>query len=169
MTEDALKRREGGTGPYLFDAVLYPHRSLGPKGFWLLMGAISLVSFAAGLAFLLSGAWPVFGFFGLDVLLMYWAFKASYRSGRLRETVRLTPEALMIERVSPGGRVQRWSFQPYWLRVELDEPPRHGSQIVLASHGRRLIIGAFLSPDERGEFAVALREALDRARAPGAV
>ena len=25
--------------------------------------------------FLLAGAWPVFGFFGLDVLLVYWAFR----------------------------------------------------------------------------------------------
>jgi uncharacterized membrane protein len=169
MTEDAPKRRDGGRGPYLFDAVLYPHRSLGPRGFWLLMGAISLVSFTAGIAFLLRGAWPVFGFFGLDVLLMYWAFKASYRSGRLRETVRLTSDALTVERVSPGGRVQRWSFQPYWLRVEIDLPARHGSQVVLASHGKRLVVGAFLSPEERGEFAEALREALNRARAPGAV
>ena len=75
--------------PLLFDAVLYPHRSLSPAGFWLIMGAISLVSFTAGIAFLLKGAWPILGFFGLDVLLMYVAFKASYRSGRLHETIRM--------------------------------------------------------------------------------
>jgi uncharacterized membrane protein len=152
--------------PLLFDAVLYPHRSLSPLGFWLIMGGIAFVSFVAGIAFLLKGAWPIFGFFGLDVLLMYWAFKASYRSGRLHETIRLSREALVIERVQPSGRRQSWRFQPHWLRVELDDPPAHGSQLTLRSHGKALVVGAFLTPEERAEVAVALRRALIELRTP---
>jgi uncharacterized membrane protein len=152
--------------PLLFDAVLYPHRSLTPAGFWLIMGAISLVSFTAGVAFLLAGAWPIVGFFGLDVLLMYWAFKASFRSGRLHETIRLSREALVIERVQPSGRRQSWRFQPHWLRVELDEPAAHGSRLTLRSHGKALVVGAFLTPEERAEVAVALRRALIDLRNP---
>jgi len=155
------------SAPLLFDAVLYPHRSLSPLGFWLIMGAIGLVSFTAGIAFLLAGAWPIFGFFGLDVLLMYWAFKASYRSGRLHETIRLSREALVVERVQPSGRRQSWRFQPHWLRVELDEPPAHGSQLTLRSHGKALTVGSFLTPEERAEVAVALRRALIELRNPG--
>jgi len=151
---------EAGDGDYLFDAVLYPHRSLGPRGFALLMAAIALVGFGGGLAFLLAGAWPVFGFLGLDVALIYWAFKASYRSGRAHEVVRLTERELTVERVAASGRSRRWSFQPYWLRIEIDDPPEHASQLVLASHGRHLSIGSFLTPQERGEFAAALRQAL---------
>lgn len=150
--------------PMLFDAVLYPHRSLGPRAFLLLMACIAGVSFIAGIVFLIAGAWPVFGFLGLDVLLVYWAFMASYRSGRLHEIVRLTPKMLTVERRHPGGRVQSWSFQPYWLRVDIDDPPEHESQIVLSSHGRSLAIGSFLSPDERGDLARALRRALAQAR-----
>jgi uncharacterized membrane protein len=152
--------------PLLFDAVLYPHRSLSPAGFWLIMTGIALVSFAAGIAFLIRGAWPIFGFFGLDVLLMYWAFKASYRSGRLHETIRLSREALVIERIQPSGRRQSWRFQPHWLRVELDDPPQHGSQLTLRSHGKALVVGAFLTPQERAEVAVALRRALIELRSP---
>ena len=162
---DPTEPREAPARPsYLFDAVLTPHRSLGPRGFWLLMAGIVAVSFAAGIAFLLAGAWPIFGFFGLDVLLVYWAFKASYRSGRLREVVRLTERELTVERISPAGRVRRWSFEPYWLRVELDDRPRHASQLRLTSHGKALSIGAFLSPQERGEVASELRIALARCR-----
>lgn len=149
----------------LFDAVLMPHRSLSPAGFWLLMALISGVSFVSGMYFMLKGAWPVTGYFGLDVLLIYLAFKASYRSARLYETVKLTEEALVIERVIPSGRRARWSFQPYWLRVEMDDPPEHGSQLTLTSHGRSLVIGSFLSPEERREVAEALRKALCRCRA----
>jgi uncharacterized membrane protein len=152
--------------PLLFDAVLFPHRSLSPAGFWLIMSGIAAVSFIAGVAFLIRGAWPIFGFFGLDVLLMYWAFKASYRSGRLREFIKLSREALVIERVQPSGRRQSWRFQPHWLRVELDDPPQHDSQLTLRSHGKALVVGAFLTPDERAEVAVALRRALIELRTP---
>jgi len=100
-------------GEYLFDAVLTPHRSLSPRGFWLLMGCIVAVSFTGGLVFLIAGAWPIFGFFGLDVALIYWAFRASYRSGRLRERLRLTRDELTVERIDPRGKLRRWTFQPY--------------------------------------------------------
>ena len=163
---DAAKITEADREPLLFDAVLYPNRSLSPFGFWLLMGGICTVSFIAGVAFLLAGAWPVFGFFGLDVLLIYWAFKASYRSGRLHETVKLSRNALVVERVQPSGKRQRWRFQPHWLRVEIDEPVEHDSPLTLRSHGQSLAIGAFLSPEERAEVALALRRALMDLRSP---
>ena len=146
--------------PLFFDAVLYPHRSLAPRGFAILMILVAAVSFAAGLAFTLMGAWPVMGFFGLDVLLIYIAFRMSYRSGRLTETLQMSESELLIRRILPSGKVQSWSFQPYWTRVEMDDPPRHRSQLTLRSHGRRLAIGAFLTPEERVEVADALREAL---------
>lgn len=155
--------------PPLFNAVLTPHRSLSPTGFWLLMGGVALVSFTAGLVFLLKGAWPVFGFFGVDVALVYFAFRASYRSGHLYETVRLTRGELSIQRVLPSGQTRSWTFQPYWLRVHIDEPAVPSSQLTLTSHGRSVAIGSFLSPAERVELARALRDALSRARdwAPG--
>ena len=53
--------------PKIFSAVITPHRSLGRTGFLLLMLCIGAVSFVCGLLFLVIGAWPVFGFFGLDV------------------------------------------------------------------------------------------------------
>jgi len=164
MTEHDPQAAAGAPEPILFDVALYPHRSLGPRGFAILMTAIGLVGFCGGLAFLLMGAWPVFGFFGLDVALIYWAFKASYRSGRAHEIVRLTPRELTVERVAPSGESRRWSFQPYWLRVVLDEFPGRASQLILRSHGRSLAIGAFLTPQERGEIATALRLALAKCR-----
>jgi uncharacterized membrane protein len=150
-----------------FDAVLQPHRSLGRTGFMLLMLALGGVSFVAGIAFLLLGAWPVFGFLGLDVLLVYVAFRLNYRSGRMTEAVRLT-DRLSVRRLHPNGRVQDWSFEPYWVRVEIDDPPQHWSQLTLSSHGRRLTIGAFLTVEERQELARALTQALRQWRAPPA-
>jgi uncharacterized membrane protein len=153
-------------GAVLFDARLTPHRSLPPVGFALLMGAISLLSFGAGLTFYLIGAWPIVGFLGLDVLLIYIAFKVSFRRMRAFETLRLTEAALVYERVSPAGVRRRWTFQPYWLHVEYDDPSDHGSQLRLRSHGRSVTVGAFLPPPARASLAVELRQALRELKNP---
>lgn len=148
----------------VFRAVLYPHRSLGPKGFLVLMLAIGGVSFVTGMAFLLRGAWPVFGFFGLDVLLVYVAFRLNYRSGRLYETVELTAQMLTITRVHPSGQQESFDFNPYWVRVRLAED-RHGrTELRLASHGREFAFAQFLSDDERRELCNTLSGALAEAR-----
>jgi uncharacterized membrane protein len=147
--------------PVFFDAVLYPHRSLPPQGFLLLMLLLGAASFAAGVSFVLIGAWPVFGYFGLDVLLVYLAFRASYRSARMHEWVRLTEDALTVERVGQRGERRRWQFQPFWLRVVLEERDETNS-LVLTSHGRRVVVGGFLAPAERKNLAVALKDALTR-------
>ena len=157
---------QGIDDPVLFDALLMPHRSLPPLGFALLMGAISLVSFGAGLTFYLIGAWPIVGFLGLDVLLVYIAFKVSFRRMRAFETLRLTERVLVFERVSPAGERRRWTFQPYWLRVEFEEPETQSGHLWLTSHGKGIIVGRFLHPEQRRNLARDLRAALERLRNP---
>lgn len=154
--------------PPLLDVVVYPHRSLGPTGFLVLMGALCACSFTVGLVFVLSGAWPVVGFLGLDVLVVYVAFRLNYRAARAYETVRLTAAELAITQVDARGRGRRVSFQPTWLAVDMDDPPRRDSRLTLRSHGRRLEIGRFLTPQEKLDLARTLRRALDEARRPGA-
>ncbi len=157
----------GGAGAeaVLFDACLRPHRSLGPRGFVLLMTLIGAISFVGGMLFFLAGAWPIVGFLGADVLLVYIAFRINYRRGRMYETLRLSRDELRVERVDPAGRARRWSFQPYWLQVLMDDPPCHDSQLRLRSHGASLVIGSFLTPAERLQVAEALRGALSETRA----
>jgi uncharacterized membrane protein len=150
----------------LMDAILLPHRSLTSHGFLLLMALLSVISFAAGVAFMLVGAWPVFFFLGLDVALIYVAFRASYRSALLHEKVRLSRESLEIERVLPSGAVRKWTFQPYWLRVTVEKRDGAASRLVVGLHGKTVEIGAFLPTGERESFAEALRAALARVREP---
>ena len=147
-----------------FKALLTPNRSLGPKGFLILMAFVSGVSFVAGLAFWMMGAWPIMGFFGLDVALIYVAFRASYKAGRLHETVDLTDDALTVTRVQPSGRKQSWRFNPYWVRVAVEQRVGRCSEMSLASHGQKLVFGAFLTDEERDEFAGALRSAIAEGR-----
>src|SRR4051812_49456357 len=98
--------------PKLFSALLTPHRSLNRTGFLVLMGFISVVSFAAGLAFLLMGAWPVFGFFGLDLLVIYGAFKVNFRRAKATEEITVTPSELRVRRGRAPGPVGDWGVHP---------------------------------------------------------
>jgi uncharacterized membrane protein len=150
--------------PY-FLAELKPHRSLSSRGFIILMVLFGLVNFAAGLLFWIMGAWPVFGFFGLDVLLLWLAFKFSYAQARAREFIHIDPHRLTVLRRDAKGRERTWIFQPYWLRVECREEDESAA-LSLCSHGRALPVGTFLSPDERRDLADALRGALQRLRQP---
>lgn len=160
---DGTRHPRAQASPVFFDAVLYPHRSLPPQGFLVLMLLLGAASFAAGVSFVLMGAWPVFGYFGLDVLLVYLAFRASYRSARMHEWVRLTEDTLTVEHVGQRGERRRWQFQPFWLRVVLEEHDET-NRLVLTSHGRELVVGGFLAPSERKNLAIALKDALLRWR-----
>ena len=146
------------------DVTLRPFRSLSPRGFLILMAVLVTASVATGVAFFLIGAWPVPGFLGLDVTLVYIAFRANYRRAQAWERVRLTSDALTVERGAPGRVTRHWSFQPYWLRVEADE--RH---LTIASHGTSFELGAFLSDVERLRFAATLRAALARIKEAPAI
>ena len=161
MTEN---REQTQAEPSGFRAVLTPYRSLSPTGFVVLMAALAAISFVTGMAFLMMGAWPVFGFFGLDVALVYVAFRLNYRSGRLYETVELTPARLSWTRVHPSGRRETFDCNPYWARVALREQPDGRNDLRLIAQGKELIFGRFLTDSERRDLASALKGALVEAR-----
>ena len=151
--------------PVLFSALLTPHRSLNRTGFLLVMAFLSVISFAAGMLFLLMGAWPVLGFFGLDVLAIYWAFKINFRRARACEEIWVTPSELRLRRVNHRGHRTEWVLNPLWVRLETVAHEEFGiERLYLVSRGRRVSIGSFLGPDEKASFANALRAGLAAAR-----
>jgi uncharacterized membrane protein len=151
--------------PPIFSAVLTPHRSLGPKGFIVLMAVLCGINFVTGMVFLMAGAWPVFGFCGLDVLLVYWAFRVSYRRANAYEQVTVTPSELTVRQVSHQGRVSEWTLNPLWVRLERIVHEEFGiERLFLVSHGRRFAIASFLGAQEKESFAHALSAALGEAK-----
>jgi len=147
-----------------FERVLSPHRSLPPHGFHIMMLVLGLISLAVGIGFVAIGAWPVFGFFGLDVALVYLAFRLNYRGARQSETIRLAGDAFTVERISVRGVRRAWRFQPFWLQVILQERAGEANRLLVASHGRSLTIGDFVTSPARRELAAAIRAALRRWR-----
>jgi uncharacterized membrane protein len=151
--------------PTIFSATLTPHRSLGRVGFLILMVLFGGISFVTGMLFLVIGAWPVLGFFGLDVLLLYWAFRLNYRHADAYEQVTVTPSTLKVRKVSHLGRVREWVLNPLWVRLDKIELEEFGiDRLFLISRGRKLTIASFLGPDEKASFAKELGNALSEAR-----
>jgi uncharacterized membrane protein len=149
----------------IFSALLKPHRSLPRSGFILLMALVSVLSFAAGMAFVLMGAWPVFGFFGLDALLIYVAFRINYRRADAYEEVTVTPSELVVRKVSHRGHARQWTLNPVWARLHCETHEEFGVEdLFLVSHGKRLALARFLPRNEKEDFAIALRAALAEAR-----
>jgi len=161
MTADNDARSE----PTIFSATLTPYRSLGPTGFLILMCCLGGASFATGVVFILLGAWPVFGFLGLDVLLVYLAFRINYRAARAYEQVTVTASELTVRKVTPLGRVREWSANPLWVRLQQDVHEEFGvERLFLISRGQRMAIAGFLGPKEKASFAKALSQALFEAK-----
>jgi uncharacterized membrane protein len=151
----------------LFQAHLKPHRSLSRRAFRRVMAAVTIFSLTVSLVTFLAGAWPVFGFMGLDIVLVYAALRISYRRGLVTETLELDEHMLTVERTDPRGARRSWRLQPAWLKVELAEPILPQTPVVLRTHGESLPIGVFLHPKQRREIARDLRSALARWRQPG--
>jgi uncharacterized membrane protein len=151
--------------PKIFAATITPHRSLGSTGFLIVMLCIGGLSFACGMLFLLLGAWPIFGFLGLDVLLIYVAFRANFRAARAYEEVTVTASELTVRKVSHHGIVREWTLNPLWVQLDRIVHEEFGiERLFLVSRGRRLQIAGFLGPDEKASFARALSAALGEAK-----
>jgi uncharacterized membrane protein len=148
-----------------FRALLKPHRSLGRTGFLILMGALGFGWLATSIIFLVHGAWPVFGFCGLDMLGVYIAFRLNYRAARAREEVTLSRTLLDIRKIAPSGKSEAHSFNPFWTRFSISRHSEIGiTQMAVTSRNETVAIGGFLNPDDRESFATAFQRALATAK-----
>lgn len=152
-------------GQIYLDAVLELPRSLTPRGFNRVMAIAAGISFLVGAGFVISGAWPVVGFMGLEVLLLWLVFRANFRAQTARTYVRVTAETVDVRKVDGRGRERRAKLSSYFARVEYDRGARGPHGLRLAASNRVYAIGEFLTPPERESFARRLGQALAEARA----
>lgn len=145
----------------VFAAELVPHRSLGRRGWQVLMLLTGVLSLMHVLFFVFSGAWPVALFFGLDFALLFAAFAVNYRSGLAREEVFVSRTMLLVRKVDPAGRAREIDFNPFHARFDVQRHTDIGIvSMLLSGGGRRTDIGSFLNLDDRESFAKALTRAL---------
>jgi uncharacterized membrane protein len=150
------------TKPKTWRATLTPHRSLSPKGFVILMSVIVGLNLTVGMFFFVIGAWPVVGFMGLDVALIWWAFRANFADARRAEHIEITSDELVLRRLAEDRPAQEQRFARRGVRVELDEDRERElvGPLYLRFGGKRTEIASFLGAQERLSFANALKAAL---------
>lgn len=150
------------SGTNIWSATLTPNRSLGRRGFLVLMGIVIALNAGVSAWFYVQGAWPIVGFMGLDVLLLWWAFSRSYADARVAERIEIREHDLVLRRRSARKPETEQRFVRRWVRVELDEDRERElvGSLYLRFKGERTEIGSFLSPAERKTLARALRTAL---------
>lgn len=149
----------------LFDVRIQPHRSLTPQNFRVLITIFSLAAVFTSVPFMIAGAWPVGGFMGVDVAILYLAFRANFRAARAYEDIVVTPLELLLAKVNPKGLRAEWRFNPTWTRLDRTEHVEYGVQrLALRSRGDEVEVAAFLGPEAKAEFARGLTRALSAAR-----
>ena len=146
------------------DAVLRPNRSLSPAAFMIVMAIVGGVSFIAGMAFITIGAFPVIGFFGLDALLIWFAFRNSFRDLKQSTYVRVSAETVELLHERPGKPPVSASLPTAFTRIDLARPRRKPSELRLSFKDQTWVIGRFLTPAERRSFKDALDAAIRAAR-----
>lgn len=149
----------------VFAARLTPYRSLGPKGFRILIGLIGVACFSIGIVFCALGLWPVLGFMGLDLLLIYWAFRSNYASAKAYEDVEVSRHHVLVRKVNPRGRQANTEFPQFGTRFEIDRHDEIGiTQMRVANKSNSVPVGGFLNPHDRESFAHAFKSALSTAK-----
>ena len=149
---------------------IWPHRSLSNRGFTIVMSVLASLAICIGVGFFMLGAWPVIGFLGLEVLIVWGAFKLNYRAAKQHQKLTATEHELIVENVAPTGKTDIVCMSTDWLRVEVTPkaPPemsaRYRQRIFVTSHGRRAEIGSFLHPVETPGLATELSTMLENAR-----
>ncbi len=149
----------------VFRARLSPHRSLGRTGQIILFTCIIGATCVLSIPFYLVGALPVVGFFGLDVLLLWIAFRVSNNRARAYEELVLSHVELLFRRMTWQGRLREWRFNPLWVKLAREDHEEFGTQWIALQEGqRRVEMAAFLGAEEKADFAGALSQALVVAR-----
>lgn len=145
--------------PILVDLLIEPNQSLSHPSFIAIMLTVGIITLGLSIFFLYLGAWPVLGFLGLDLVLLWFAFKLNSRSLKIVERIRMNDKQVMVTRESAQGK-ESWMFNSYWLSVLVKNEPRGKGYIQLASHGHFINIARYLTINERHELAEQIRSAL---------
>ncbi|HJQ62790.1 MAG TPA: DUF2244 domain-containing protein [Burkholderiales bacterium] len=137
------------------------NNSLSTSGRLLVFCFVFFVSVGIGLAFtLVFGAWPIMPFAGVEMLVLYLAFRYIERHAMDYERLAIAGDRVEVE-VLDGGRLSRFDCNRHWTRVVCDGK---GGRLALRSHGREVEIGRHLNQEQRLSVARQLGRVLHDAR-----
>jgi uncharacterized membrane protein len=140
-----------------FDLTARRNSSISSAALQRVFCLISLVIAVIALGFALVGAWPVLAFFGLELALLYGAFRhAGLHAGDF-ERIAVIGDKVLVD-VRDGLREAHYEFNRCWAQVvpRCDAPGRV-RRLALRSHGREVEFGRHLTEEARLALARELR------------
>ena len=145
--------------------VLRPTRSMSWAQARRFIALVTVVCFSVGGLFAYYGFPLVMPFSGLEALAVGVAFYLVLRDGERKEIVRLDERHLVVE-TGTRQRERRFEFDRFWVRVDLRRSRyrHHPTRLFVASHGRAVELGQFLTNGERETFSRLLINALKKNR-----
>lgn len=136
--------------------------SMSSSGRVFVFGVLFSVSLGISTGFALLGAWLIMPFAGLEMLVLYWAFRYMERHAGDFERITICGDRLTVE-CAQIDEVRRYEFNRYWAQIALrPDPEGRGCRLTLRSHGREVEFGTFLIDSERMALAHQLRKELGR-------
>ena len=143
-----------------FTFVARRNNSLSSGGKFLVLGSLAVVLLAISLGFALNGAWLVFPFAGLDILVVYLAFRYVEQHAGDYECIAFHDDNVVIES-RRRGKADRFEFNRHWVQVSLTEPRgTERGRLLLRSHGKEVAFGMHLTGEQRAAVARRLKEHL---------
>lgn len=135
------------------------NNSLSAQGRLLAFGLILILSIgiAAGFAVVL-GAWPILPFAGIEMVVLYLAFRYLDRHAADYERVMIRGDVVVVE-IGDAGVITRFELNRCWAQVVCEGK---GARIALRSHGREIALGRHLADEQRKEMARDLARELRR-------
>ena len=161
--------KAAGAETVLFAAELRPNRSSTRRAVKWLAIAMALCMAPVALGFSLLGAWPVFGFMGLELVALVLLLGFNLRRTGVVERVQVTDRRVHLERINHWGRREAWSFPRHWARVKLVGSDDRDCRLEVRSHGRVVALGGFLTADERREVWAAMNRFVSAVCAPARI
>ncbi len=127
---------------------------------WI-FGCVFAFSVSIALTFAAFGAWPVMPFTGLEMAVLYAAFRYVDRHASDYEIIEIRGDRVRIE-TRVGSQVQSVEFNRHWAQLVTNSGSGE-PRLAFRSHGREVEFGRHLTSRDRERVAREIRQQLRRA------
>lgn len=133
------------------------NNSLSSIGRRFVFGYILTVSLGIAVAFsLVFGAWPIMPYAGIEMAVLYFAFRYIDRHADDYERITIRGDSVAVE-IREGSRVARHELNRCWAQVVCEAG---GARLALRSHGREVELGRHVRDEQRAGMALELTREL---------
>ena len=140
-----------------FEILLKPNSSLTGAARVLFLGSIFFICSVIGVGFFLAGGTMILPFSGLEIILVYLAFRLSFNWSNQRQIIILSKEHVEV-RVDGLKEFFTWKEFRSFATFNVTKKNSEDHDLSFRSKGKEIVIGSFLN----GEDKLFLREEISR-------